>query len=211
VLHAEELSYLDEGKELFSGLTFTLTAGHWIEVIGPNGSGKSSLLRMLVGLLPLASGTLQWAGKIVHFPDYRYARDIAYIGHKIAVQSRLTPRENLIWWLRLQKGTWKGMASLLELILVAWDLKQCAEIPCERLSAGQCQRVALARLMLQTRPLWVLDEPATALDTVALRLFESLLQLHLQSGGMAVIASHLRFQLEAHKKNSIELGQIASC
>lgn len=189
MLQVEQLCCLRENITLFSNLTFSLNPGSWLQVRGTNGSGKSSLLRSIVGLLSCVSGQIRWKGRNIRFPDRDYARDYAYLGHKIAVQKRLTPFENLKWWNKFNAASCQDNASLHR-ALALWKLTHISHIPCEQLSAGQCQRVALVRLSLQRSLLWVLDEPTTALDVEGRQLFELKLQQHLQSGGMAIIVSH---------------------
>jgi heme exporter protein A len=237
VLEVQYLQCRRDNRTLFGNITFNLNPGSWVQVTGSNGSGKSSLLRAIVGLLSFVSGQILWKGKSILSSASEYASDCVYVGHKIAVEDRLTPLENLKWWLKLRmagkeyreaghseaplRRTVIGDIELntiqargardniviLQQALKIWDLARFANIPCEQLSAGQRQRVALARLVLDSMPLWVLDEPATSLDSTSLTLFGAVVQNHLQAGGMAIIASHIPFRGISLPAYNIDLGK----
>jgi len=173
-------------RTIFQGLTFKLSGGGLIELRGANGSGKSSLLRMMAGLLPTAAGTLAWNdAPIIEDRDAHRAR-VAYIGHLDAVKGMLTVVENLSFWAQLRGG---GEAHVSR-ALAAFRIADLAQVPARHLSAGQRRRVALARLLACPAPLWLLDEPATALDTQAQAALDHAIAAHLGGGGMVVMATH---------------------
>jgi heme exporter protein A len=140
------------------------------------------------------------AERLITFPDYDYLREILYLGHKTGVQTRLTSLENLKSWLEIRgyerQNQYPLAYSKVEQALQYWDLGELSNLTCEKLSAGQCQRLALARLTLVPVKLWVLDEPCSALDAEAIKLFEQLLVKHLESGGSAVIVSHSPLKID---------------
>ncbi len=224
LLWVEDLKAERENKILFRNLTFDLDAGSWLHILGPNGSGKSTLLKILVGLLPAAAGSIYWRrGKLdaalveieekkrVHFPDYEYFRDILYLGHKTGVQTHLTAFENLKYWLEILSyenyinEIYIKEPNGIEKALDYWNLTGLSKITCDRFSAGQCQRLALARLkLIMPLKLWVLDEPCNALDADGILLFEALLKNHLAKGGSAIIVSHLPLNVE--RKFSLEVS-----
>lgn len=170
---------------LFRELNFTLGPGQVLMLRGPNGSGKSSLLRLLAGLLPMAEGTLAWRGHKVGEDRAAYRADLAYLGHLDALKPQLLVRENLQFWAELI-----GATVPVENALAKVGLAPCADFPAQHLSAGQRRRFGLARLLLKPVPIWLLDEPSTALDTNGQKLVLDLIARHRAAGGIAVISSH---------------------
>jgi heme exporter protein A len=174
-------------RVVFDGLHFTMGAGALVELRGANGSGKSSLLRMMAGLLTPAGGTIAWDGApIARAPDAHRAR-VAYVGHQDGVKGMLTVAENLRFW-----ATLRGTSEHLAAALSHFSLAKLADVPARHLSAGQRRRVALARLLACPAPLWLLDEPATALDAEAQAALDQAVATHLAAGGMIAMATHER-------------------
>jgi heme exporter protein A len=190
------------GRRLFSALSFKLAAGEGLLVTGPNGAGKSSLLRAIAGLLPLASGriTLDDGGENV--PAGLRAH---YVGHTDALKNSLTASENLAFWGEMLGTPTEGQSAGTALAKVA--LGHAADLPVAYLSAGQRRRVALARLLVAERPLWLLDEPATALDAAAQKRLAEIMDTHLRQGGMIVAATHAPLGLTGTRE--LRLGQKA--
>jgi len=163
-------------------------------VEGPNGSGKTSLLRLVAGLLPAASGTL-WVsgGDIVIEEREERGKLIGWLGHHDAVKPQLTAAELLRFFARLQGTRAQSVTAALERV----GLSCAADLPCQYLSAGQKKRLALARLKLCGRPLWLLDEPLAALDADGKSLLLTMMREHLATGGLALVATHDPIDLEA--------------
>lgn len=191
-LQARGLRCLRGGRALFTGLGFELDAGALLHVRGANGSGKSSLLRLLCGLLPCERGELRWrrrrvgAGDSAH--DAAYRGELAYLGHGCGLSGELTALENLRFALAVA-GAPAAPAECREQ-LARLGLARHERQPARRLSAGQRRRVALARVLLSRRPLWLLDEPEAGLDAAGLALLDEQLGEHLRRGGLAVVATH---------------------
>ena len=204
MLNASELECVRGERRLFTSLSFELTPHTLLEVRGANGSGKTSLLRMLCGLLTPTAGYIAWNGDDIRSSREEYCAQIAYIGHLNGIKDELSGLENLQFALRaagLAASAESADAALRELGLDGFQ-----HLPCKTLSQGQRRRVALARLSLSaTRPLWVLDEPFTALDTVALSLTQSLLESHMRDGGMLVLSTHQDVPVAARSTHRIEL------
>lgn len=192
-LSVEALACRRGGRTLFAGLSFDLRPGQALELRGANGSGKTSLLRLLAGLAPSAAGTLCWDGQPLRPGDPTHRRDFAYLGHHNALSAELTALENLQF--SQQLGGDRCDAVALQQALEAWGMAPRASQPLRRLSQGQQRRVALARVGLGPRRLWLLDEPCAGLDEAGERLFDARLAEHLAGGGLAVVATHQALRL----------------
>ncbi len=195
-IEASALSVERGGRVIFAGLGFRLGAGEALVVKGPNGAGKSTLLRALAGLLPLA------AGKIALTPETeaRRAELCHYIGHADALKPALSLVENLAFSAALLGG------QDVERAIRRLDLAAVADLPAAYLSAGQKRRAALARLVAVQRPLWLLDEPLTALDAASQGVVGALMQEHLAAGGLLVAATHTPLPVTAQE---LVLGRAA--
>lgn len=186
------------GRLVFSALDVRVVGGDLVLLRGPNGVGKSSLLRLIAGLLPLRAGQLT----LEHGdPERTIGEQAHYVGHLDALKPALTVEENLGFWRRML-GAGDSVASALEAV----GLAPLAAFPAAILSAGQRRRLALARLLVAPRPLWLLDEPTTALDTEGQQRLASLIRRHRERGGMALVATHLDL---AGATASITLGRPA--
>ncbi len=172
LLTASGLACTRDRLSLFQDLNLTLHPGQCLEVHGPNGSGKSTLLRALAGLFPDFDGEVQ-------------ASPALYLGHKPAINALLTPVENLRWYCRMG-GSDADVAAALARV----GLDHRLTSPCAELSQGQQRRVSLARLLVCERPLWLLDEPLTALDIDGHRVVHDIVVEHCTSGGAVLCATH---------------------
>ncbi len=192
-LSASRLTIERGGRTILRDLDFTVDAGEMLIVTGRNGAGKSTLLRALAGLLPLASGALQLSPS----SEDGIAEQTHYIGHSDALKSSLTAAENLEFFaalLDLGRGASEPYAALDSL-----GLRHVADLPAAYLSAGQKRRAALARLLVARRPIWLLDEPTTALDAASQALILSVIAAHLSTGGLVVDSTHARLDLPARE------------
>ena len=175
-------------RRLFDGLSFALDRGEWLHVKGENGAGKTTLLRTLIGLSPPDEGAVRWCGTDTRERADDYRRAFVYLGHQSGLKEELTPLENLRLALALD-----GFAADDEPLLDAlgrMGLQGREDLPARVLSAGQKRRVLLARLLLRPADLWVLDEPFNALDAAGIGLLCTMIEGHLDAGGIAVLTSH---------------------
>lgn len=172
------------GRAIVSNIDFELRAGEALVVLGRNGAGKSTLLRALAGLLPLRGGTIQFSGA----DDAPLAEQAHYIGHADGLKAALTGFENLEFWAQMLGGVSGGLSPVEALQKVG--LPRIGDFPVGYLSAGQKRRVALARLFIAPRPVWILDEPATALDIASQETFGKAMADHRANGGMIIAATH---------------------
>jgi heme exporter protein A len=175
LLKISELCCRRDGRELFAALSFVLEAGECVELIGPNGSGKSTLLRCVAGLY------LDYEGEIE-------AATHLYAGHKLGLSSLLTAQENLQWYSHIAGGG--GVAGTPGEALSRVGMAGYEDVACRNMSAGQQRRVALARMLVGGRKLWLLDEPLTALDADGRRLVMELMAEQLTIGGAVLCATH---------------------
>lgn len=185
-LAVEGLTCIRGARSLFRSLSFGLGEGEAIVVTGPNGAGKTSLLRLVAGLLTPAGGrvvvedSVQMANELSHF-----------IGHLEAVKGALTVGENLDFGRKLLGGGGIEIDAALKKL----GIGSLIDVPAQILSAGQKRRLALARLLVATRPLWLLDEPTTALDSEGQRTVIQLIGEHRASGGLVIVATHMALDL----------------
>ena len=192
LLEAHSLSLVRGGRELFQGLSFDVFPGHLLQIEGANGAGKTSLIRILSGL-----SRYGFSGEVT-----RHA-NLLYLGHHSAVKALLTPRENLAWHVA---GEGVYADDKIETALASVGLYGYEDVPSHALSAGQHRRVNLARLYLSDSPLWLLDEPFTAIDKSGVEQLEALLVQHVERGGAVVMTSHqsLRVTYEVRFLNLLE-------
>ncbi len=169
---------------LFRDISFELQDGEALLVTGPNGTGKSTLLRVLAGLLPAESGTVKADGY------ERAAEACHYLGHRNAMKRELTVEENLTFWQEFMGGTDRYDSLLPIEAAEAVGLGGIIHLPFGYLSAGQQRRMAMAKLMVAARPVWLLDEPTAALDAASDQMFAKLCQDYQESGGIIIAATH---------------------
>ncbi len=205
-LAANALECVRGGRRLFQSLDFSLAAGELLEVTGPNGSGKTSLLRMLCGLLSPSAGEILWQGANIRTLKEEYLNQLAYLGHANGVKAELSAAENLRISAGLA-GVSYGM-SKIGAALERMGLDESEDSPAKRLSQGQQRRLALARLLIGDKALWILDEPLTALDKTAVHLVESVIAEHLEGGGLAVLTTHQPLDVSAGKTVRINLAPV---
>lgn len=178
---------------VFQALTLSVSAGQAIEVRGANGAGKTTLLRTLAGL------HTQYTGEFVVTP-------LVYQGHRLALDELATPIDNLHWYTEIADLSVTG-EQLLDLLDKVGMLKY-AMTPVGKLSQGQQRRVAMARWQLCTQlsacRLWLLDEPATALDVQAQSMLRDLLKSHCDAGGAVVYTTHTPLDLPDKQQVEVE-------
>ena len=204
MLEVLDLSCRRGDRLLFSGLGFELPAHTLLHVRGRNGSGKTTLLRALCGLLRPDAGVIRWRGEPITELGDDYNREVLYFGHLNGIKADLTGFENLRVAVTLdQDAAADGAitAALARIGLAGFD-----DLPTRMLSQGQKKRVALARLILSKAPLWILDEPFTALDTDAVALLEQLIAEQVARGGAVVLTTHQEVALTRGEIRRLELG-----
>ncbi len=201
MLQVNKLCYVREGSELFSDLSFSITAGDLVQIEGQNGAGKTTLLRSLAGLTRPESGQILWQGQDVTVHREHWHRQFIWLGHASGCKIRLTPMENLQFW--SPASSKKQIESALDAVnLAGYD-----DVAVGHLSAGQQRRVALARLWLTDSLVWILDEPFTALDQLGIDLIITRILAHCQQGGMAIVTTHQPMTVENACLKKIKLAE----
>jgi heme exporter protein A len=185
-------------RQVFSGIGFVVRGGEGLVLVGPNGAGKSSLLRLIAGLLRPESGRFDLTGGN---PELSIAEQAHYLGHQDALKPSLTVLENLRFWANYLNAS----DASLEGPLTAVGLASLADLPAGYLSAGQRRRLSIARLLAAPRPIWLLDEPTTALDIASQAKLAELMAGHLRTGGIVVAATHGPLGLDGAKE--LRLGK----
>ena len=181
-LSATGLGCVRGSRNIFENINFELCSGGALILVGPNGSGKSSLLRLIAGLLRPAAGVIVLDGAL----DSIIAEQAHYLGHLDALKPALTVEENLSFWTRYLGEAAAPCGPALATV----GLDALGALPAAYLSAGQRRRLSLARLIAVPRPIWLLDEPASALDVAGTEKLAGLMRAHLSGGGMIVAATH---------------------
>ncbi|MFZ4831552.1 cytochrome c biogenesis heme-transporting ATPase CcmA [Rouxiella sp. Mn2063] len=199
---ALNLSCVRDERTLFSGLSFTIEPGEIVQIEGQNGAGKTSLLRILAGLSVPESGEVQWLGESIRRQREQFHQQLLFLGHLPGIKSVLTAYENLVFYQPVN-GT-VGQEAIYQ-ALEQVGLLGYEDVAVAQLSAGQQRRVALARLWLSAAPLWILDEPLTAIDKQGVVTLMNLFEQHAQQGGMVLLTTHQDLPAENRVVRKIRL------
>jgi len=204
MLEVSDLACVRGEHQLFDGLSFALSPGELMQVQGENGSGKTTLLRTLCGFIQPEKGEIRWQGQSIRELAEDYYADLVYLGHLNAVKDELNALENIRINSRLagfEVGDSVAVAALRRM-----GLRGRETFPVKVLSQGQRRRVALARLLISKAPLWILDEPLTALDTGAVGLMQELIGEHLNNRGMVIYTTHQALEVAGVETRRLKLS-----
>ncbi len=193
LLEVRALGCERDHRRLFENISFAASAGEVVQLAGPNGSGKTTLLRFLAGISQAFEGEILWRGRDINAAAIDYRGQMLFLGHAPAVTLNLTALENLQWYFALNQQVSRASlcAALADVGLAGYE-----EVPAYRMSAGQQRRIALARLRVSQVPLWILDEPFTAIDRAGVVELEGLLAEHAARGGMVILTTHHPLNLD---------------
>lgn len=193
MLRVQGLSAWRDDRCLYRDVDLALPAGTVMQLRGPNGAGKTTLLKHIAGLSGRRAGQVSWADSDSLGDRDAFTRNMLYLGHLPGVKSALTVAENL-----------QTLAACRDLALSAQAISQALsrvrlagydDMPCHQLSAGQLRRVALARVFTEPVPLWLLDEPFTAIDQAGVQELETWLADHSAQGGVVLLTTHHSLRL----------------
>jgi heme exporter protein A len=203
MLEVSDLECARGDRVLFRGLKFTLAPGRLLHLQGANGCGKTTLLRALAGLSQPVEGEIRWRGALIAQHRQAFAASLCYIGHLNALQGELNAMENLRFaaWLNGNGTDDRAIQKALDRL----GLWPYARLPAKVLSQGQKRRLTLARLLLAEKPLWILDEPYTALDAASCARIGALLDAHLVAGGLVLMASHQALNIDTAHLQTLSL------
>ena len=204
MLNVNDIACERNDQLLFSGLTFTLTAGEILQIAGSNGAGKTSLLRLLAGLAKPCAGQVLWQQKAVSRQREAWHAQLLWIGHRAGIKSTMTADENLHFYHpRCDRS--RRWQALEQVALVGYE-----DLPVAQLSAGQQRRVALARLWLSEAAVWILDEPFTAIDKAGTEVLTRRIEQHVEQGGAVLLTTHQPLRPLAVPLRTLTLGEGAS-
>jgi len=181
---------------LFKNLEFALNQGELLVIEGPNGSGKTSLLRAVAGLLEFETGVVNWDGVTIRDNHQSFRADLVWLSHRVGFKGDLNILENL----KFESGLRASDQTRLGEVLERLSLSRLVELPFRSLSAGQQRRVALARMLLASARLWIMDEPFTNLDKAGQALVTELIGEHIRAGGSCMVASHQPLEIDGHTR-----------
>lgn len=173
-----------DDRILFEALDFDWRSGQIVRISGPNGAGKSTLIRIVLGLGASFDGALFFKGEPMQRARYDFRSQLLYLGHQVGIKTSLTPEENLNW-LCPQASKDEIYGALGKVGLHGFE-----DVLAQGLSAGQQRRVALARLYLEEKSIWILDEPFTAIDKDGVAQLEQRIIEHAKDGGLVVLTTH---------------------
>lgn len=186
LISAENLTCIREERLLFDELSLAIHPGDIVQVEGPNGSGKTSLLRLLSGLSQPYEGYVKFKNKKITHCREEFHQNLLYFGHLSGVKGEMTAQENLDFNLALHGNKKADSLAYLNKVNLAGFEDSLAS----HLSAGQHRRIALARLYQSNVPIWILDEPFTAIDKQGVESLETLLTAHAERGGCVILTTH---------------------
>jgi len=197
---------IERGERLLlNEFNVQISGGEIVQIAGPNGAGKTSLMRVIAGLLEPDTAVFSWQGKEVNSAT-AFSDEVLYLGHKAAVRDQLTPLENLQWFAQLQSQQVKPVNNTdLQEALVALGLSGYEQERCSSLSAGQKRRVGLARMAISSAPLWILDEPFTAVDVDGVKTLLGWIENFAGSGGSVFYTTHQQAEFKNCQPRVLEL------
>jgi heme exporter protein A len=200
-LELRDLSCERDERVLFSGLCARFSSGDVVQIEGPNGSGKTTLLKVLTTISNHYEGEILWCQKPFQQAKLEFLSQLLFLGHLPGVKKALSPVENLLWYQRLSGTVSKDhiISALHTVGLAGYE-----DVPCYQLSAGQHRRVALSRLYFDPSPVWILDEPFTAIDKKGVAALEELIFQRAANGGLVILTTHQDMNSPSLKKVNLQ-------
>lgn len=192
-------------RRIVQDVSFTLEQGEALTVTGENGAGKSTLLRAIAGLLPIQIGNVELQGSNrsdneAVIEEMPLRERCHYLGHQNGLKTALTVKENLTFWQNFSGEPDFSIGEALDIV----DLSHTLDLPVGYLSTGMKRRIAIAKLLITRKPVWVLDEPTAGLDAASTKIFSNICKAFCDDGGMLIAATHLPLGLAKSQKLHVE-------
>ena len=203
----KDLTFEPNNRLLFDRLHGELNPHEILLVRGSNGCGKTTLLRMLAALIEPHTGSISWQSKCIFKNRDSFHQQLHYIGHQNAIKPSLTVYENLQLYSALAAIKFDSNHAIH--VLKKAGLDHLRDALASHLSAGQLRRLSLARLLFNPQPVWILDEPMTALDLAGQQWLNELILEHLTLSGIAIVATHQQLPLN-HPVKTLWIGESSS-
>ncbi len=198
LLSVNNLVFARDHEIVLDNISFELQSGDILQIQGANGSGKTTLLRLLTTALKPTSGDIFYSGELISQCRFTYLSRILFLGHQTGVKLSLSVAQNLAWMSGQKSPTIGFLQALTEA-----KLSDFADVPCQRLSAGQRRRVALAQLLLSDADIWYLDEPYTALDKEGVEMVNQCMDSHCKRGGAVILSTHQKVTADSVRTFSL--------
>lgn len=198
MLEIQQLCFDFADRPLLHEVNISVNSGEILHLKGSNGAGKTTLMRLIAGLYRPQQGRILYNGRFIHDDLSSFQSDLCYVGHKPGFSPLLTARENLYFDLA-------GNADLnkIDKAMDYFDLTDLAFEPVTHLSAGQKHRLSLAKLMLNDKKLWLLDEPFVALDKASAKELNQLITQQSQRQGIVIFTSHQSTEIQNVREFSL--------
>jgi sodium transport system ATP-binding protein len=179
------------GVDAATDVTFQVGKGEVVGLLGPNGAGKTTVLRMLAGILTPTAGEAKVDGHAASTDAFALKRSLGFLTGDTALYQRLSPREVLRYFGRLNSMEEGLLAARIETLVKSFQMEDFADRPCGKLSSGQKQRANVARAFLHDPPALILDEPTTALDVITGRFLLNAMREERARGKAILFSTHV--------------------
>ncbi len=199
-LKVNNLQIMRSSREILSDISFEVKFGEALVLRGANGVGKTSLLMALAGYLHIAQGLVDWQKPTKDDDEHDVYEDMFFISHLHAMKENLSLRENLKFWAQVNASDKAIDDNIIMEALERVGLAHGADFDALLLSQGQKKRLSLARLLVSKKPIWLLDEPTAALDSEGDKWVASIIDAHLDAGGLIIVATHLDLEMKKNKR-----------
>ncbi|MHA7871723.1 MAG: heme ABC exporter ATP-binding protein CcmA [Hyphococcus sp.] len=199
-MRAENLGCDRGGNAVLRGVDLTVTPGEAVQLFGANGAGKTSLLNVFAGHIRASEGSLSWRSNDTEaWSSARPHGAVLFIAHAVPLKSALTAAENLQFWASAYGVPRADQGVIIADALDRVNMSDFSNAKAGKLSAGQRRRLDIARAIMARREVWLMDEPAAAVDANGAGIIAALIRAHLQQGGVAIMATHDTLGVESRK------------
>ena len=188
MLLVNNIKFLRSKKIIYENINFSASPGKIIFVKGSNGSGKTTLLKTLVNIIQPDIGEIFWKGKNINKNIFNFYKAISYIMDKPTSTFDMTLIENINYWKKISSS--KINFESIERLLTILKIDQYLNNKVMHLSNGEIKKLELARLIIEEKKLWILDEPFNGLDDKSIEIINDTLIDHISNDGIVIFASH---------------------